>query len=182
MGSLTPRHQAELGIEVWQKHGCPHVRAICLRCTSSACRLSSTSRRALIIVLSTKPLSCRGRIVGRCCGAAMPAGDTSHYIREHISFICTFRNISAIFWVLLYLLPSVVVSTAAQGGALPKCRLWRPWETGGAKGLPWRTPGENQAKSPRAVSLQQIPGDFRSWNPRRPWRGCQGTDMSGQSG
>ena len=49
MGSLTARLKAELGMEVWQEHGCPHVSAICLRCTSSACRLSSTYPRAIIM-------------------------------------------------------------------------------------------------------------------------------------
>ena len=49
MRSLTARLQAELGMEVWQEHGCPHVSAIYLRCTSSACWLSSMYPLAIIM-------------------------------------------------------------------------------------------------------------------------------------
>jgi len=45
--SLTPRLSAALCAAVWQELGCPHMSAICLRCTSSARRLSSICRRTI---------------------------------------------------------------------------------------------------------------------------------------
>jgi hypothetical protein len=47
--SLTPCLSAELCAVVWQEPGCPHMSAICLRCTSSARRLSSICRQAIIM-------------------------------------------------------------------------------------------------------------------------------------
>jgi hypothetical protein len=46
--SFTPCLSAELCAVVWQEPGCPHMSAICLRCTSSARRLSSICRQAII--------------------------------------------------------------------------------------------------------------------------------------
>ena len=47
MGSLTPRLSAALSTDVWQEPGHLHVSAIYLRCTSSACQLSSICRQAI---------------------------------------------------------------------------------------------------------------------------------------
>ena len=64
MGSLTPRLSPELSTDVWQEPGRLHVSAIYLRCTSSACQLSSICRQAITMAWMLSAGAC-GHAYGR---------------------------------------------------------------------------------------------------------------------